>query len=318
MTTQVWPQVTFFQDAFTPNVFDFSFMDSQYPVLDSFPATDLPNTLELPYLSGVEFDEQLTDMVSNLTTEQIQQMLDSFSTSLATLPQGVQPTPFKASFQQETPSHIYVPTDNVLPQPSMTVPSQTSIGSESTTPFSELSQPAAAAPSSKDPNGATFLSAISLIKLNMRFNPLFQKMGLASCPDRIDLRAGMEREDAMIMAGYLPQTHIPWEQAVKLLGKQGFRSYYYSEVKWAKASNIELPPVPEWIRRYCLSNGGGNTPARVGKQPPTVSSAKNKQMTGRVMFSGNNPTEQSTFVSRPNKGKGKMTDTQRYNPYIRQ
>ncbi|KAF8756374.1 hypothetical protein RHS01_04461 [Rhizoctonia solani] len=219
MSTQLYPQANFSQDAFALDAFGFNFMDSQLPTLDTFSTAGLSNTWELPDISGMGFDEQFMSMISGLSAEQIQYMLDYLTPpDMVQAPQEVQPAIFETQLQQEVPSQIYVPTnDIILQQPTATIP-----------------------------------------------------MGLASCPDKIDLKAGMEQEDAMIAAGYLPQTHVPWEEAIKLLGKQGFRSYYYSEIEIAKANNTELPPVPEWIRRYCLSKDTRNAPARISNQDCTT------------------------------------------------
>ncbi|KAG8709639.1 hypothetical protein FRC11_005350 [Ceratobasidium sp. 423] len=321
MSTQVYyPQAAFAQPAFTHNVLDFTFMDSQPPASDVLPTTGLPNTREYSDIPNIELDQELVNMVSNMTPEELQQMIDSFPVSLTAFPQEAQHISFETSgFQPEVPAQAYEPTTNVLPQPRMIVPSQAPIASQPAAPAPEQSQPAPVASGSRAPR-ETILKAVTLLQLNMRFNPLFQKMGIVSCPNKIDLKAGMEREDAMIAAGYLPQTHIPWEQALKLLGKQGFRTYYCSEMKRARASGVELPSVPEWITRHCFAKGASRKPASVNKNSPAAISLKNKQKVAKVLLARNNPTRRSKAAARKNKnkGKGKAVDTQRYNPYARQ
>ncbi|CAE6475719.1 unnamed protein product [Rhizoctonia solani] len=315
-----FPQADFTQAAFTPEVLDFSFMDSQPLALNTFSDTSFLNNSEFLNIPNVELDEQLMNMCLNLTSEEIQQMIDTFPTSPTTHHQATQSVPLEAAyFQQEVPPQVYESATNVLPQPPMIVPSHTTVVSQPAA-APEQPEPAPVASSSKTPFETRLLKAITLLKLNIRFNPLFQKMGIISCPDKIDLKAGMEREDAMIAAGYLPQTHISWEQALKLLGKQGFRTYYYSEMKKARASNIELPPVPEWITRYCFAKGAGKKPAGPNKKSSAENSLKNKQMVAKVMLARNNPTRKSKAAAtlQKNKGKGKAVDTQRYNPYARQ
>ncbi|CCO31984.1 hypothetical protein BN14_06036 [Rhizoctonia solani AG-1 IB] len=235
MNTQAWPQVTIPQENFNSNFFDFSFVDPQTQT-DSFSASSLSSMWEIPDISGMDLDQLLMSANSSLSEEDIQQIMNSFSASpgMSQALQEAGPAPFEASFQQETIPQIHMPTNNVLPQPPMLVPSQAAVGFQPVLPSPKIPRSAGAGPSSQANSGSSLLTAISLLKLNMRFNPVFQKMGFTSCPDRIDLKAGMEREDAMIAVGYLPQTHIPWEQAIKLLGKQGFRSYYYSEIQRAK------------------------------------------------------------------------------------
>ncbi|QRW25318.1 hypothetical protein RhiXN_07267 [Rhizoctonia solani] len=289
------------RDAFALDAFGFNFMDSQLPTLDTFSTAGLSNTWELPDISGMGFDEQFMSMISGLSAEQIQYMLDYL-------------TP---PDMQEVPSQIYVPTnDIILQQPTATIPSQAPIGSEPIDRPAEAPLPTTSR--SRGCSGTTLLTAITLLRLNVRFNPLFRSMGLASCPDKIDLKAGMEQEDAMIAAGYLPQTHVPWEEAIKLLGKQGFRSYYYSEIEIAKANNTELPPVPEWIRRYCLSKDTRNAPARISNQDCTTNPLNKKPKAAKMISRRNNPTEQPAFVWGQNKGKGNSVSTQRYSPYARQ
>ncbi|KAJ1306016.1 hypothetical protein OPQ81_010730 [Rhizoctonia solani] len=319
MSTQVYfPETILPQDAFTQDAFDFSFMDYQLPVSNAL-HHGLPNSFELWGNPDIELDEELLNIGSNLTLEDIQQMSDFFSASLAALPQAQfvpDETPY---FLQGAAAQNYQ-AENIIPQPPMAVPSQSPVASQSGASAPEQFRPAPAATSSETPRSAMLLTAITLLKLNTRFNPLFQKMGIVSCPDMIDLRAGMEREDAMIAAGYLPPTHIPWEQAFKLLGKQGFCTYYYSEVKKARANKIELPPVPEWITRYCFAKGAGNKPTVPNKIFPVDNLLNNKQAVAKAMLTRNNPTRRSkaAATSLQNKGKGKAVDTQRYNPYARQ
>ncbi|CAE6473115.1 unnamed protein product [Rhizoctonia solani] len=322
MSTQVYyPQVTFAQPVFTHDALDFTFMDSQPLPLDVLPNPGLPNTWDYSDISNIELDQELVNMCSNMTAEEIQQMIDTFPVSLAELPQEAQSVPFEtSSFQLEVPTQTYEPTTNVLPQPRMIVPSQAPIASRSAAPAPKHPRPTPVASGSQTPHKTVLLKAITLLQLNLRFNPLFQKMGIVSCPDKIDLKAGMEREDAVIAAGYLPQTHVPWEQALKLLGKQGFRTYYCSEMKRARASSIELPPVPEWITRYCFAKGAGRKPTSVSKSSSAAISLKNKQMVAKVLLARNNPTRRSKAAARKNKnkGKGKAVDIQCYNPYGRQ
>ncbi|CAE6415245.1 unnamed protein product [Rhizoctonia solani] len=318
MSTQLYPQANFSQDAFALDAFGFNFMDSQLPTLDTFSTAGLSNTWELPDISGMGFDEQFMSMISGLSAEQIQYMLDYLTPpDMVQAPQEVQPAIFETQLQQEVPSQIYVPTnDIILQQPTATIPSQAPIGSEPIDRPAEAPLPTTSR--SRGCSGTTLLTAITLLRLNVRFNPLFRSMGLASCPDKIDLKAGMEQEDAMIAAGYLPQTHVPWEEAIKLLGKQGFRSYYYSEIEIAKANNTELPPVPEWIRRYCLSKDTRNAPARISNQDCTTNLLNKKPKAAKMISRRNNPTEQPAFVWGQNKGKGNSVSTQRYSPYARQ
>ncbi|GAB1523444.1 hypothetical protein RhiTH_006592 [Rhizoctonia solani] len=318
MSTQLYPQANFSQDAFALGAFGFNFMDSQLPTLDTFSTAGLSNTWELPDISGMGFDEQFMSMISGLSAEQIQYMLDYLTPpDMVQAPQEVQPAIFETQLQQEVPSQIYVPTnDIILQQPTATIPSQAPIGSEPIDRPAEAPLPTTSR--SRDCSGTTLLTAITLLRLNVRFNPLFRSMGLASCPDKIDLKAGMEQEDAMIAAGYLPQTHVPWEEAIKLLGKQGFRSYYYSEIEIAKANNTELPPVPEWIRRYCLSKDTRNAPARIRNQYYTANPLNKKPKAAKMISRRNIPTEQPAFVWGQNKGKGNSVGTQRYSPYARQ
>ncbi|KAH7334711.1 hypothetical protein B0J17DRAFT_720256 [Rhizoctonia solani] len=311
-------QAAFPQTTFMTDVLDFNFMDSQSLSSDALLTTGLPYTSECSDTPNTELDEQLMNITSNMNPEEIQQMIDSFSASFAALEQVTQPVPFDTSYLQ--PAQAYEPATNTLPQPFMIVPSQSPVASQCIFPAPEQPNPAPVASSSKTPQETMVLKAITLLKLNIRFNPLFQKMGIVSCPDKIDLNAGMEREDVMMAAGYLPQTHIPWEQALRLLGKQGFRSYYFSEVKKAQANKIELRPLPEWITRYCFAKSAGKRPAGPSKKQFAESTLKNKQVVAKAMFARNNPTRRSkaTTASYQNKGKGKAVDTQRYNPYTRQ
>ncbi|KAL5638314.1 hypothetical protein ACGC1H_005111 [Rhizoctonia solani] len=319
MSTQTYiHQATFSQATFTPDAPDFSFMEFQPSNLNGIPDANLVNDLGFANIPNIELDEGLMNMCFNLSPEEVQQMIDSFSAPLTTLHQETQPVPLETShFEQYVPPQISESAVDNLPQPPMIVPSQAPIASQSAA-APEQPAPAPVASSSKTPCETTFLKATTLLKLNLRFNPFFQNMGIVSCPDKIDLKAGMEREDAMMAAGYIPQTHIPWEQSLKLLGKQGFRTYYYSQMKKARASNIELPPVPEWITRYCFPSG--KKLAGPSKISPTASSLKNKHMVAKVMLARNNPTRKSkaAAASQKKKGKGKAVDTQRRNPYARQ
>ncbi|CAE6470786.1 unnamed protein product [Rhizoctonia solani] len=308
------------QPTFTHGAFDFNFTYSQPAALDALPTTGFPNAWEYSDIPNIELDQELVNMCSNMTAEEIQQMVDSFAVSFAALPQEAQFVSFETSGFQ-APAQTYQSTPNVLPQPRMIVPSQAPV---SAAPAPERLRSTPVASGSQTHHGAVLLKAVTLLQLNMRFNPRFRKMGIVSCPDRIDLKAGMEREDAMIGAGYLPQTHIPWEQALKLLGKQGFRTYHCSEMKRAKASNIELPPVPEWITRYCFTKGAGRKPTGVIKNSPAAISLKNKQTVAKILLARNNPTRRSKAAARKNKnknkgkGKGKGKGVEIHNTYGRQ
>ncbi|KEP48511.1 hypothetical protein V565_122670 [Rhizoctonia solani 123E] len=321
MSTQTYiSQAPFPQVSFSQDPLDFNFMDFQSSASNALPNADLVNDLGFVDIPNVELDESLMNMCFNLSPEEVQQMINSFSAPLTTLHQETQPVPPEINyFQQDVPPQISELAVSSLPQPPMIVPSQAPISFQSAA-APEQPEPAPVASSSKTPCETTFLNATTLLKLNLRFNPLFQNMGIASCPDRIDLKAGMEREDAMMAAGYIPQTHIPWEQSLKLLGKQGFRTYYYAEMKKARASNVELPPVPEWITRHCFPKGADKKLAGPSKISPTASSLKNKQRVAKVMLARNNPTRKSkaAAASQKNKGKGKAVDTQHYNPHARQ
>ncbi|CAE7174870.1 unnamed protein product [Rhizoctonia solani] len=317
MSTQAYsPQAGSSQATITSDALDFSFWSSQSPTSGALSDTDLLNNFELSDISNFELDEQFMATCSNLTAEGLQQMIDSFSASSATPYQDIQPVPLEASnFQQEVPPQAYDPATNILPQPSTIVPSQAPITSQDAAP--EQLEPASVVSSSETPSETTTLNSVTLLMLNQRFNPTFRKMGIVSCPDKIDLKAGMEQEDAMVAAGYLPQTHVPWEQALQLLGKQGFRTYYYSEVKKAKANNIELPPVPVWITRYCYAKDVQKKPAGPSKKVPAANSLSNKHLAAKVLLARNNPTRKSkaSAISQKNKGKGKAVATQRYTPH---
>ncbi|CAE6464556.1 unnamed protein product [Rhizoctonia solani] len=323
MSAQVYlPQTTFSQvtlpqSTLMLDALDFSFMDSQLLASDPFPTTSVPSVPEYSDTPNTELDEQFMNIVSNLTPEEIQQMVDSFSASLVGLQQETQPVPFDTSYIQS--AQTYEPAIDNLPHPFMVIPSQSPVDSQCAAPAPEQLSPAPLA-STKTPHETATLKAVTLLKLNMRFNSLFQNAGIVSCPDKIDLNAGIKREDAMVAAGYLPQTHIPWEQALKFLGKQGFRIYYYNEVKKARIDNTELPPIPEWITRYCFAKGAGKRPTGFSREQPTESSLKNQQVVAKVMLARNNPTKRSkaaAAASRKNMDKGKAVDTLRYSPYTR-
>ena len=87
-------------------------------------------------------------------------------------------------------------------------------------------------------------------------------------------------------------------------------------------SDVELPPVPEWITRHCSLKGASKKLTGPSKISPTANSLKNKQKVAKVMLARNNPTRKSkaAAASQKNKGKGKgkAVDTQHYNPHPRQ
>lgn len=225
------------------------------------------------------------------------------------------------------PSQPIVPTQPVVLQSaSVPAPANAPVPTVAPTQPAGPSQPEPIASTSKSVKAPPpFISAIDVVECNVRYNPTYHTSGLRSWGAlKPILEEEIAKEAQRMEGGAMPFVQIPWDEALRHLGKLQFRAYYNMQVERATANSkspaflvasrsfelmatlsedFNLKPLPEWIMSYCWPQ----------KTVPPSAAVTSHAVANKILNRGSKGKGKDK-----GKGKAKATRASHKTPYARQ